>query len=180
MFTWFSLKENHTSLLLPDHSNGENALNPSSIGFVIRHAGCPSFKAFSRTLSPPPAPDAKTPKIFLVSASGNVRNLDLRHVTILYTAPPPPRPTAIPAFAGQKSSPTPPQTQRPRRAPRIGSLRPPGADLVRLVRLVRTFFQNLSRPVGPHIPAQPRRTGQPARRASRGARPISSGGAADT
>src|SRR5271168_1001888 len=26
-FTWFSLKENHTSLLLPDHSNCENALN---------------------------------------------------------------------------------------------------------------------------------------------------------
>jgi hypothetical protein len=25
-FTWFSLKENHSSLLLPDHSNCENAL----------------------------------------------------------------------------------------------------------------------------------------------------------
>src|SRR5271156_1899336 len=25
-FTWFSLKENHTSLLLPDHSHCENAL----------------------------------------------------------------------------------------------------------------------------------------------------------
>jgi hypothetical protein len=44
-------------------------------------------------VSPPPTPGAKTPKIFLLSASGNVRNLDLRHVTILYTA----HPTAAPS-----------------------------------------------------------------------------------
>src|SRR5271156_6523605 len=29
-FTWFSLKENHTSLLLTDHSNFENALDATS------------------------------------------------------------------------------------------------------------------------------------------------------
>ncbi len=38
-FTWFSLKENHSSLLLPDHSNCENAL---ATGYVAGRAQFPA------------------------------------------------------------------------------------------------------------------------------------------
>jgi hypothetical protein len=73
-----------------------------------------SRSTFSRTLSSPPAPGAQTPKIFLLSASGNVRNLDLRHVTILYTAHPTATPSGNNGVCRPESSPTPPQTRRPR------------------------------------------------------------------
>src|SRR5271155_3122681 len=44
-FAWFSLKENHTSPLLPDHSDCENALSlgdarPDQIHGAVRRKGC--------------------------------------------------------------------------------------------------------------------------------------------
>jgi hypothetical protein len=59
--------------------------------FVIRKNGA-LFQPIEITLDivPHPQPTShsrrQNPKIFLLSASGNVRNLDLRHMTILYTA----------------------------------------------------------------------------------------------
>jgi hypothetical protein len=74
-------------------------------------------KHFPAPSAHPPAPGAKTLKIFLLSASGNVHNLDLRHVTILYTATTPApngntrvcRPEKLP-HASADPAPTPPRT----------------------------------------------------------------------
>jgi hypothetical protein len=112
-----------------------------------------SRSAFSRTLSPPPAPGAKTPKIFLLSASGNVRNLDQRHVTILYMA----HPTAAPSgntrvcrperlpHASADPAPAPPRATH--RLPRAS-----GRRLNALSALSAHVFPKLSRPVGAHTP----------------------------
>jgi hypothetical protein len=119
---------------------------------------------------PPSASGAETPKIFLLSASGNVRNPDLRHVTILYTAPPP-RPAAIPAFVGQKGS---PRLRRPAPTPPRATHRLPRTPGRRLSALCAYIFpkpfSTRRRPYPRVHPAA--QANQLPCQASRGTRPI--------
>ncbi|MDT7816957.1 MAG: hypothetical protein QOJ42_6873, partial [Acidobacteriaceae bacterium] len=120
-----------------------------------------------------PLPAPKPHKISLLSASGNVRNLDLRHVTILYTTHPTAasngntrvcRPEKLPGASADPAA-TPPRITH--RLPRAAGRR--------LSALSAHIFPTFLDPSAPIPPAHLRRTGQPAaRRVSRGIRPISS------
>ena len=133
---------------------------------------------FVQGIFPHPQPASRSrrqnPKNILLSASGNVRNLDLRHVTILYTDPTAApsgntrvcRPEGLP-HACADPAPTPPRATH--RLPRAPGRRPSALS-------AHIFPKPFSTRRRPYPPAHTRRTGQPvARRASRGARPISSG-----